>query len=185
MCVGVFLEVELLGDRLYATSALQDKTTVFHQMLVATSASTNNVQAVLLSHSPNNTWHLLDAPNLTGTVLYLLLLGIAGNSAALRQVLSCVWPFGSPHPPVAYSHVLAFTKSGQFVFFRIDLQNSLYSLEKNFVAVVACLYCRHTPLVCLWLVFSLCDVFGCPGALNCNKVNLSPLWLRLFIACWE
>ena len=122
--------------------------------------------------------------NLTGSVLYLLLLGIAGNSAALRQVLSCVWPFGSPHPPVAYSYVLAFTKSGQFVFFRIDLQNSLYSLEKKCFFVVVCMYCRHT-LVCLWLVFPLCDVFGCPGALNCNKVNLSPLWLRLFIACWE
>ena len=29
--------------RLHATSALQDKTAVFHQMLVATSASTSNV----------------------------------------------------------------------------------------------------------------------------------------------
>ena len=73
-----------------------------------------------------------------GTVLYLLLLGTAGNSAALRQVLPCVWPFGSPHPPVAYSNVLAFTKNGQFVFFHIDLQNSLYSLETFFLLLAVC-----------------------------------------------
>ena len=117
-----------------------------------------------------------------GTVLYLLLLGTAGNSAALRQVLPCAWPFGSPHPPVAYSYVLAFTKSGQFVFFCIDLQNSLYSLETFFF--VGCLCCRHAPLACLWLAFSLCEslVAQVPGGNSgLRKARFWPWLVKMHI----
>lgn len=63
----------------------------------------------------------------------------------------------------------------------IDLPSSLYSLETLFFFFFAsCVYCRYVLLVCLWLVFSLCDVFRRTDDLSCNKVKFLTFMAHAF-----
>lgn len=105
---------------------------------------------------PNNTWHcdFLDAYPLNG---YRVVSRFTWHRwelccpAMTRHVLSCVWPFGSPHPPIDCSYFFPFTKSGRFVFFLLSCR-VLYTAWKQVFCwlYVLQVYSSGLSLACLF-----------------------------------